>query len=319
MFLMRTLVVFIISFISVFINVLIAQKEYGKNYKIDRYNSIYLPLGKISFADSVIDFRMGNPPPYKKYSDITQCLHEPNYINYSTPNFLSIGCRGILTVAFTNNGFMNLPGNDLYIFEVGPSKEAAKIEISHNGIDWIFAGKITGGKSIIDLSDEDITNETVFYYLRITDLKEVCNSKTAGADIDAVGAINSVIRLTINTDVLFDFSEYTLKKSASHILDSLTKTIQQVKKANILIEGHTDSDGNDNYNLDLSKSRCNTVVKRLQQLLGEDSLYEYEIKSYGEKKPKAPNNSPENKQLNRRVEITVLPPKDYYESLLNKN
>ncbi len=214
---------------------------------------------------------------------------------------------------------MNLAGNDLYIFEVGPSEEAAEVEISTNGTDWVFAGKITGGKSIIDLSDENIDPEIVYYYLRITDLKEVCNSKTAGADIDAIGAINSVIKLTINTDVLFDFDMFTLKDSANQILDSLTKTIEQVDKATILIEGHTDSDGNDIYNMKLSENRCNSVAEKLKLLFSENALYDYEINAFGESKPKVSNSSPENKQINRRVEITVLPPKDYYESLLNKN
>lgn len=109
---------------------------------------------------------MGNPSPYKKYSDVSNCLHEPNYITYSSPTYLSLGCKGILTVAFTDNGFKNLPGYDLYIFEVEPSKEAAKVEVSSNGIDWLFAGNITGGKSAIDLENESILTETVFYYVR---------------------------------------------------------------------------------------------------------------------------------------------------------
>ena len=315
---MRIVLTLILSLSSVFCNFLIPQESSKKLYKTDGGKSVYLPLGKISFADRVIDFKMGEPLPYEKYRDSSQCLHEPNYISYTTPTFLSLGCRGSITVAFTNNGFMNLPGNDLYIFEVGPSEEAAKVEVSTNGEDWIFAGKITGGKSVLDLNEEGIDPELVFYYLRITDLKEVCNSKTAGADIDAIGAINSVIKLTINTDVLFDFDEYTLKESANAILDSLARTIEQVDKATILIEGHTDSDGTETYNLELSGNRCNTVVEKLKLLFDKDALYDYDIISLGESKPKVTNDSPENKQINRRVEITVLPPKDYFESIRKK-
>ena len=133
---MRFLIFILFSLISVGANFLFAQKDYGKLYNTDKFTSIYLPLGKISFADSVIDFRMGKPPPLKKYSDTYQCLHEPNYTTYSSPTYLSLGCKGSLTVTFNDNGFMNLPGYDLYIFEVGPSKESAKIEISNNGIAY---------------------------------------------------------------------------------------------------------------------------------------------------------------------------------------
>jgi len=316
---MQTLIILLISLSSVFANTLIAQIDYDNLYRTDNSTSIYLPLGKISFADSVIDFKIGNPPPYERYSDITQCLNAPNYITYSSPTYLSLGCRGSLTVAFKDNGFMNLPGYDLYIFEVGPSKEAAKIEISQNGLDWEFAGNIAGGKSAIELSNTEINPEKVYYYVRITDLIDVCNSKTAGADIDAIGAINAVIKLTINADVLFDIDEFILKESADQILATLAKKILQVKKATILVEGHTDDDGENDYNMILSKNRCSSVIEKLKILFINDSIYDYEINPFGENKPKVLNDSPENKQINRRVEITILPPKDYYNSLMKKD
>ncbi|OAD90886.1 hypothetical protein A7A78_13550 [Aequorivita soesokkakensis] len=294
---------------------LFAQKGTGKRYRIDRYESIYLPLGKISFADKLIEYKVGAPAPIQKYRDSIQCLHEPNYKNYQTPNFISLGCGGSLTVEFTDNGFMNLPGDDLYLFEVGPSKEPAKVEISQNGNDWIYAGKIAGGKSSIDLSKAGIDDETVFYFLRITDLKDLCKSKSAGADIDAIGAINSVIKLTINADVLFDVAKFDLKESAKQSLDSLKTSIEKIDKATILIQGHTDSDGDEVSNMTLSEKRCISVKERLREIFGDESLYEFEIKPYGEDKPRFPNDSEENKQQNRRVEITVLPPKDYYDSL----
>jgi len=313
---MQTLIILLISLSSIFANTLIAQIDYDNLYRTDNSSSIYLPLGKLSFADSVIDYKLGNPAPYKKYRDSKQCLNEPNYITYSDPTYFSLGCSGSLTVKFNDNGFMNLPGFDLYIFEVGPSKEAAKIEISENGLDWEFAGNIAGGKSAIELSNEKINPEKVYYYVRITDLNGVCKSKTAGADIDAIGAINSVIKLTINADVLFDIDQFKLKESADNILATLAKKILQVKKATILVEGHTDNDGENDYNLVLSKNRCSSVIEKLKVLFINDSIYDFEINPFGENKPKVLNNSPENKQINRRVEITILPPKDYFDSIL---
>jgi outer membrane protein OmpA-like peptidoglycan-associated protein len=112
-------------------------------------------------------------------------------------------------------------------------------------------------------------------------------------------------------------AKYDLKETAKESLDSLAKTIQKVDKATILIEGHTDSDGDEKSNFILSENRCTSVKKRLMSIFGKDALYEYEIKAYGENKPRFPNDTPENKHQNRRVEITVLPPRDYYESLKN--
>lgn len=272
-------------------------------------------MGEISFADRLVEFKVGDPPPVKKYRDSTQCLHEPNYKSYHKPKFVSLGCGGTLIVEFTNNGFMNLPGDDLYIFEVGPSKESAKIEISENGVDWVYAGTIAGGKSSIDLEDEQIDTQTVFYFVKITDLKDLCRSISAGADIDAIGAINSVIKLTIEADVLFDVAKYELKTTAKKSLDSLSAAIKAVDRATILIEGHTDNDGNEEMNMELSKNRCTSVLNRLREILDNADKYDFEIEAYGENRPKVPNDSDANKQINRRVEITVLPPKHYYENL----
>ena len=88
-------------------------------------------------------------------------------------------------------------------------------------------------------------------------------------------------------------------------------------KATILILGHTDSDGDEISNRALSENRCNSVKERLMGIFGENAAYDFEIKAFGESKPRVPNDSEENKQKNRRVEITVLPPKNYYESLKN--
>lgn len=311
--------VFILCILFLISHSIYTQTGTGKLYRIDRYESIYLPLGKISFADKLVEYKVGNPPPIQKYRDSIQCLNEPNYKKYRIPDFVSLGCGGSLTIEFTDNGFMNLKGNDLYIFEVGPSKESAQIEISQNGVDWIYVGKIFGGKSTIDLSDSNIDSNNVFYFVRITDLKKLCKSKSSGADIDAVGAINSVIKLTIIADVLFNVAEFELKGTAQESLEALTTTIQQVNKATILVEGYTDSDGTEEDNLDLSEKRCLSVVETLKSRFGEGSLYNYEIKYFGESNPRAPNDSKANKQINRRVEITVLPPKDYFESLSDKN
>lgn len=307
------LLLFIIFF--VFGDFLNAQSGTGKYYKTDRQKTVYLPLGKISFADTIVEFNIGQPLPIEKYRDSSQCLHEPNYKNYQTPNFVSLGCGGSLTVKFTDNGFMNLPGDDLYIFEVGPSKETATIEISQDGQDFIFAGKISGGKSSLELSDVGIDSETVFYYVRITDLKEVCRSISAGADIDAIGAINSVMEITIDADVLFDVAKYDLKETAFQKLDSLSKIIKIVDKATLLFEGHTDSDGDEVSNMRLSLNRSLSVKSYLEALFGEETQYDYKIHAFGESKPRVPNDSKVNKQQNRRVEIKVLPPEDYYENL----
>ena len=303
-------------FLFAFIN---SYSQFKTVYNDKDGTNVYVPMGKISFADEVMEFNLGTPRPFEKFKDSSQILHEPNYTRYEIPDFVSLGCGGNIILKFTNNGFMNLKGNDLYIFEVGPSKEPALLEISTDGEYWIFAGETQGGKSSIDLEDAEVDRETIFHYIRITDLRGVCHSKTAGVDIDAVAALNSVIKLNIAADVLFDVAKFDLKKTAQKTLDSISIILKQIPKATILIEGHTDSDGDDVSNLELSKNRCISVENRLSAIIENSDRFNIEIKPYGESKPRILNNSVLNKQLNRRVEITVLPPNEYYESLTEKN
>jgi len=277
--------------------------------------AVYLPLGKISFADQVHSFHLGYPRPLTIFRDSTQSLGAPNYTDYRNPDFVSIGCGGQLILSFTDNGFMNLKGDDLYIFEVGPSREGVRVEISMDGERWHYAGATTGGKSMINFSEFRIPADQIFYYIRLTDLKDECTGRTAGADIDAVAAINSVIKLTLNADVLFDVNSTYLKEESRATLDSLSSLLKGVRSATILVEGHTDSDGDAEYNYDLSYNRCYSVVQKLKILLMDETPFEFKIKALGELAPKVPNDSEINKQLNRRVEITVLPPESYYSNI----
>jgi len=289
-----------------------AQTKDIKIYKTSQGVPVYLPLGKISFADTVIDYYIGTPKPIRKYRDPQKSLNAPNYTSYSIPSYFSLGCGGFLTVKFIDNGFMNLSGDDIYIFEVGPAKEPASVEISINGTDWIYAGEINGGKSVLELSDQNVDTQTIFHYLRITDLKRVCNSKTAGADIDAIAAINSVISFDMNADVLFDVGKALLKPQAEKTLDSISKIIKQIGRAKLSIKGHTDSDGSVAYNYGLSYNRCYAVREKLKNILANSVDLSYQIDGLGESQPKVPNDSEKNKQLNRRVEITLLPPDKYF-------
>ena len=289
-----------------------SQSTDRKSYRNSNGKNIYLPLGKISFADTVVDFYIGTPKPLRKFRNPEESLKEPDYTSYSIPSFFSLGCGGNLTVKFTDNGFMNLAGKDIYIFEVGPAREPAKVEISKDGIEWIYAGEIDGGRSVLELSDQNIDTTSIFYYLRVTDLKSLCVSKSAGADIDAIAAINSVVHFDMNADVLFDVGKSELKPKSIKTLDSISKIMIKIGEANLSIVGHTDSDGTEEYNYGLSYNRCYSVREKLKNLLGNSSDFKFSIKGLGESFPKAPNDSDINKQINRRVEITLLPPNDYY-------
>ena len=72
----------------------------------------------------------------------------------------------------------------------------------------------------------------------------------------------------------------------------------------IIIIGHTDNDGEENYNLILSKKRAETVRRKIEAFGAKND--QIELYYYGEWKPLKDNNNKEQKGFNRRVEIQVI-------------
>lgn len=111
------------------------------------------------------------------------------------------------------------------------------------------------------------------------------------------------IVLTIG-DVLFAFDKATLSSEAFRNVDKLADFLKKHPNRSVLIEGHTDSVGSDEYNLDLSKKRAEAVKNALvSKGVGEERITP---KGYGKKYPVASNKTSDGRQLNRRVEVVVL-------------
>lgn len=113
--------------------------------------------------------------------------------------------------------------------------------------------------------------------------------------------------ITLEDKVLFDFDKYDIRHDAAAVLDELAQALGQVSARSMEIRGHTDSKGTDEYNQTLSEKRAHAVAQALAQ---RGKLPSASARGYGESQPVAPNevngeDSPENRQLNRRVEIFV--------------
>lgn len=157
---------------------------------------VQFPQGKVSFVDKIVSFTKGNPSASDRDSNPDSILGVPDYSS-NDRGYLTLGCGGTITLEFTDNALIDTEGSDLYVFEIGPSVEPTQLEISEDGDKWINIGKISGGRSDIDISN--YTDEkTYFRFVRLTDLKSDCGGGTPGADIDAVGAIGSCQWVTKN-------------------------------------------------------------------------------------------------------------------------
>jgi outer membrane protein OmpA-like peptidoglycan-associated protein/osmotically-inducible protein OsmY len=106
----------------------------------------------------------------------------------------------------------------------------------------------------------------------------------------------NAIRFSVNSSVITS-SSYDILSKVHTVADRCTNTV-------IRVEGHTDKDGSDAYNLQLSKRRAQSVVNYLIKLgIPRTRL---DTKGFGEKKPVASNRTQKGKALNRRIEFIVF-------------
>ena len=109
---------------------------------------------------------------------------------------------------------------------------------------------------------------------------------------------------TIDSDVLFEVGKSVLRSEAAGELQRTAEFIRQYSPSQVSIEGHTDSGGTDEYNYTLSEQRAQSVKNYLVQKEGISETI-LVAKGYGESRPIAPNDTPEGRALNRRVEIIL--------------
>ncbi len=103
--------------------------------------------------------------------------------------------------------------------------------------------------------------------------------------------------------VYFATNKYNINDNSKLALDKLVKIFNEYPETNILIEGHTDDVGKDEYNMKLSRRRADAVVDYLKQ--AGIAASRLTAKYYGESQPKVDNTTDANKALNRRVEFAI--------------
>lgn len=105
-------------------------------------------------------------------------------------------------------------------------------------------------------------------------------------------------------NIFFDRDKASLSPSSLAELGQLLTLMRENPKLRLEIGGHTDSDGTEDHNDELSTARAHAVVDHLvNNGIASERLA---ATGYGSSKPLAPNDSPENKARNRRTEVKVL-------------
>ena len=119
-----------------------------------------------------------------------------------------------------------------------------------------------------------------------------------------VERVGEGIKITFESGILFDVNSSVLRQNARSNVNDLARILLKYKDTNILVEGHTDSTGSADHNMELSKSRAGSVSN---QLMTQDvNSSRVQVIGYGEEQPAADNGTEVGRQKNRRVEIAIF-------------
>ncbi|MHA7899981.1 MAG: OmpA family protein [Henriciella sp.] len=201
-------------------------------------------------------------------------------------------------------------------------------EIAEDGFDWLRVEMAGNVATLIGTAPDLETKEAAYFVGRSTVLSDLDASEIVNIVVDAIsvdGAGDPVGRALIGLDeassaaqcqdafveimngrnVQFESGEAIVNNDSARLLDAATGVALLCQSHNIEIEGHTDSQGDDESNMDLSQRRASAVRDYLMAYGVEpESLV---ARGYGATRPISAGDTPEALAINRRTVFVVRP------------
>ncbi|MFI1744862.1 OmpA family protein [Thalassobellus sediminis] len=205
----------------------------------------------------------------------------------------------VLTVSLTNCGAVQNANNKQKGAVIGATGGAILGAILGNNIGKggngelgaVIGGVIGGGAGVLignkmDKQAQEIENEI------------------PGAQVERVDN-GIVVTFDESSGVYFDTNKFNINIASQTTLNKLVAVFKEYPDTNILVVGHTDSQGSEEYNMTLSKNRANAVTN----YLSDNGIYQTRLTTnwFGETQPVYDNATAEGRAKNRRVNIAILP------------
>jgi outer membrane protein OmpA-like peptidoglycan-associated protein len=143
---------------------------------------------------------------------------------------------------------------------------------------------------------------------QMDDTAEKLDKSLEGATVERVG---EGILVTFDSGILFDFDSSALRPLAQTQLSDLAEALVEVDKTDVVIVGHTDSQGSESYNQTLSERRAQSAASHLMGngITGDRII----VEGRGEMEPIATNETDAGRQENRRIEVAIYASEEYQE------
>ncbi|MEL7586919.1 MAG: OmpA family protein [Prolixibacteraceae bacterium] len=283
----------------------------GNWFHMNKEESVYCNTKKIDFPQNfIVEFDI--IPDENFQSAFELCLYEevePKEMN----DDLYPGKRGLHIFmdqeSWSSKGYMDDPDSDW--LESRSTTNPCEVNKANHVIIWVQNRRLRiyhQGAKVLD-SPTNIYAGSKFNKIRFSSWNTearpyVTNLKVTTASPDTRSKLITEGKL-VSYGIYFDVNKDVVKAESYGTLSDIAKILKENPTVRIKIDGHTDADGADAANLDLSKRRGASVKNELVKTFGIDAS-RIESDGLGETKPIAPNDTPANKALNRRVEFIKI-------------
>ncbi len=164
------------------------------------------------------------------------------------------------------------------------------------------SGEQAAKNALIGAGIGALAGGSVGYYMDQQEAK--LRQRLQGSGVSVTRSGDNII-LNMPGNVTFATDSADISSSFYRVLDDVALVFDEFDKTYVNVDGHTDNTGSDAYNMDLSQRRSGSVAA---YLVSRDIMPQRLIvHGYGESRPIVGNDTPQGRQMNRRVELQISP------------
>ncbi|MBI3133079.1 MAG: OmpA family protein [Bacteroidetes bacterium] len=188
------------------------------------------------------------------------------------------------------------------LVEISYKETGENIQVKVNGDDGKFTAVVMADEEqdvMITMKKEGFSFDTEL--IKADDVIDTVITSIKGIEME-IDEIEVGKAFTID-DILFETDSYVLSDDSKFIIDQFVKFLNENPGVTVTIQGHTDDQGDNTHNKELSSNRARSVMEYIiARGIAADRL---KSEGYGESRPKVPNTTPENRAKNRRTDFLI--------------